>query len=71
MAKPKTSGDQKLSEMVCCMLELKVTTFQVPRPNGFSAILKETAEGTPGPKTGLNFKKSHHIKKKTSSKVLK
>ena len=35
MATPKTPGDQKLFESVCYMLKLKVTKFQLPRPNGF------------------------------------
>ena len=35
MAPPKISGDQKLFERVCYMLKLKVTKFQLSRPNGF------------------------------------
>ena len=35
MATPKIPGDQKLFERVCYMLKLKVTKFQLPRPNGF------------------------------------
>ena len=35
MATPKILGDQKLFERVCYMLKLKVTKFQLPRPNGF------------------------------------
>ena len=35
MATPKIPGDQKLFEMVYCMLKLKVTKFQLPRPDGF------------------------------------
>ena len=34
MATPKVPGDQKLFEMVCCMLKLKVTKFQLTTPNG-------------------------------------
>ena len=35
MAVPKISGDQKLFERVYYMLKLKVSKFQLPRPNGF------------------------------------
>ena len=35
MATPKIRGDQKLFERMCYMLKLKVTKFQLPRPNGF------------------------------------
>ena len=35
MATPKMPGDQKLFERVCYMLKLKVTKFQLPRPDGF------------------------------------
>ena len=35
MATPKIPGDQKLFEKVCYMSKLKVTKFQLPRPNGF------------------------------------
>ena len=35
MATPKVPGEQKLFEIVCCMLKLKVTKFQHPTPNGF------------------------------------
>ena len=34
MATPKIPGDQKLFERMCCMLKLKVTKFQLPRPKG-------------------------------------
>ena len=42
-ATPKIPGDQKLFEKMCYMLKLKVTKFQLPRLNGFWAILKTTA----------------------------
>ena len=45
MATNKIRGDQKLFEMVCYMLKLKVTKFQLPRPNGFWAIFKKPAGG--------------------------
>ena len=45
MATPKIPGDLKLFEMVCYMLKLKVTKFQLPRPNGFWAIFKKPAGG--------------------------
>ena len=35
MATPKVPGDHKLFKRVCYMLKLKVTTFQLPTPNGF------------------------------------
>ena len=35
MATPKVPGDQKRFERVCYVLKLKVTKFQLPRPNGF------------------------------------
>ena len=34
MATLKIPGDQKLFERVCYMLKLKVTMFQLPKPNG-------------------------------------
>ena len=35
MATPKIPGNQKLFERVCYIQKLKVTKFQLPRPNGF------------------------------------
>ena len=35
MATPKIPVDRKLFERVCYMLKLKVTKFQLSRPNGF------------------------------------
>ena len=35
IATPKVIGDQKVLEMVCYMLKLKVTKFQLPTSNGF------------------------------------
>ena len=35
MATSKIPDDQKLFERVCYMLKLKVTKFQLPKPNGF------------------------------------
>ena len=35
MATPKIPGDQELFERVCYLLKLKVTKFQLSRPNGF------------------------------------
>ena len=45
MATPKILGNQKLFERVCCILKLKVTKFQLPRPDGFRAILRKPAGG--------------------------
>ena len=48
MATPKVSGNQKLFERVCYMLKLKVTTFQLPIPDGFRAVLKKNSWGGGG-----------------------
>ena len=45
MAIPKIPGDRKLIKMVCYMLRLKVTRFQLPTPNGFWAVLKKKTAG--------------------------
>ena len=45
MAATKVPGDQKLFERVCYMLKLNVTKFQLPTPNGFCVVLKETCWG--------------------------
>ena len=45
VATPKIPGDQKLFERVCYELKLKITKFQLPRPNGFWALLKKQLGG--------------------------
>ena len=48
MATPKAPGDKKLFERVCYMLKLKVTKFQLLRPNSFCAVLKKKQLGGGG-----------------------
>ena len=42
MATPKVPGDQKALAWVCYMLKVKVTKFQLPIPNDFLAVLKNS-----------------------------
>ena len=45
VATPKVPGNQKLFERACYLLKLKVTKFQLPKPNGFWAVLKNQLGG--------------------------
>ena len=57
MATPKVPGDQTLFERVCYMLIRKVTRFQLPMPNSFSAVLKNSWGHIPPPQSKIGLSK--------------